>query len=102
MNTIVFGRSSSSCSDDKSAETMGMCDIFQRITPANVIISYMQTGRGYVGRPSGPLPTIRVELQDLRFQFFFLGSILSFSDLEIPAVTASAMAEDLSSRAPSF
>src|SRR4051794_20989082 len=37
MDAIVFGRGSSSCSDAKSVEAMGMCDIFQRITPANVV-----------------------------------------------------------------
>src|SRR5262249_3318402 len=36
MNTIVFGRGGSSCSDAKSADLVGMCGIFSRITPANV------------------------------------------------------------------
>src|SRR5207237_8082060 len=69
MNTIVFGRGSSSCSDAKSADNVGMCDIFSRITPANVLIVYAQTGRGYAGRPGGPVPTITVSLQNLPFQF---------------------------------
>src|SRR5262249_55569231 len=55
MNTIVFGRGSSSCSDAKSADNVGMCDIFPRITPANVKIVYAQTGLGYAGRPGGPM-----------------------------------------------
>ena len=65
MNTIVFGRGSSSCSDAKSADVVGMCDIFPRITPANVKIVYAQTGLGYAGRPGGPMPTITVSLQNL-------------------------------------
>ena len=72
MNTIVFGRGSSSCSDAKSADVVGMCDIFPRITPANVKIVYAQTGLGYAGRRGGPMPTITVSLQNLPFQFFFL------------------------------
>jgi len=72
MNTIVFGRGSSSCSDAKSADNVGMCDIFSRIIPANVVIVYTQTGRGYAGRPGGPVPTITISLQNLPFQFFFL------------------------------
>jgi hypothetical protein len=59
MNTIVFGRGSSSCSDAKSADQVGMCDIFPRITPANVKIVYAQTGLGYAGRPGGPMPPRR-------------------------------------------
>src|SRR5499433_4160609 len=102
MNTIVFGRGSSSCSDAKSADVVGMCDIFPRITPANVKIVYAQTGLGYAGRPGGPVPTITVSLQNLPFQFFFLRGLMGFHDLQIPASTVSLTAEDLSSRAPSF
>jgi Flp pilus assembly pilin Flp len=102
MNTIVFGRGSSSCSDAKSADGVGMCDIFPRITPANVKIVYAQTGLGYAGRPGGPMPTVIVSLQNLPFQFFFLRGLMGFHDLQIPASTVSLTAEDLSSRAPSF
>jgi hypothetical protein len=102
MNTIVFGRGSSSCSDAKSGDLVGMCDIFPRITPANVRIVYAQTGLGYAGRPGGPMPTITVSLQNLPFQFFFLRGLMGFHDFQIPASTVSLTAEDLSSRAPSF
>ena len=102
MNTIVFGRGSSSCSDAKSADVAGMCDIFPRISPANVKIVYAQTGLGYAGRPGGPMPTITVSLQNLPFQFFFLRGLMGFHDFQIPASTVSLSAEDLSSRAPSF
>jgi Flp pilus assembly pilin Flp len=102
MNTIIFGRGSSSCSDAKSGDGVGMCDIFPRITPANVKIVYAQTGLGYAGRPGGPMPTITVSLQNLPFQFFFLRGLMGFHDFQIPASTVSLTAEDLSSRAPSF
>jgi TadE-like protein len=102
MNTIVFGRGSSSCSDAKSGDGVGMCDIFSRITPTNVKIVYAQTGLGYAGRPGGPTPTITVSLQNLPFQFFFLRGLMGFHDFQIPASTVSLTAEDLSSRAPSF
>src|SRR5262249_1098875 len=78
------------------------CDIFPRITPANVKIVYAQTGLGYAGRPGGPMPTITVSLQNLPFQFFFLRGLMGFHDFQIPSSTVSLTAEDLSSRAPSF
>lgn len=102
MNTIVFGRGSSSCSDARSADQVGMCDIFARITPANVKIVYAQTGRGYAGRPGGPIPTITVSIQNLPFRFYFLGGLIGFRNLQIPASTVSITAEDLSSRAPAL
>src|SRR5215813_1947070 len=102
MNTIVFGRGSSSCSDAKSADNVGMCDIFSRITPANVVILYTQTGRGYAGRPGGPVPTITISLQNLPFQFFFLRGLIGLRNPTIPASTMSVTAGDLSGRAPAF
>ncbi len=102
MNTIVFGRGSSSCSDAKSADQVGMCDIFPRITPANVKIVYTQTGLGYAGRPGGPMPTITLSIQNLPFRFYFLGGLIGFRNLHIPESTTSITAEDLSSHAPTF
>src|SRR5690242_21965480 len=61
MRTIIFGRGSSSCSDATSTYDMGMCDIFPRITPANVVIVYSRSSLDFAGRPGGPIPTIRSE-----------------------------------------
>jgi hypothetical protein len=102
MRTMVFGRGHSSCSEATSVYDAGMCGIFSRIRPDNVVISYTQTGLGYAGRPGGPVPTITISLHDLSFQFFFLSGIRGFNNIQIPALTTSITAEDLSSRAPSF
>ena len=53
MNTIVFGRGSSSCSDAKSADRVDMCNIFPSITAANVKIVYARTELSSAGRPGG-------------------------------------------------
>jgi Flp pilus assembly pilin Flp len=100
MNTIVFGRGSTSCSDATNFYNAGMCDVFSRITPANVVITYAQTGLGYAGRPGGPVPTISIAIRNLPFQFFFLGGLMGFNRIQIPALTTSITAEDLSSSAP--
>jgi hypothetical protein len=99
MNTIVFGRGSSSCGDAGSIYYAGMCDILPRITAANVVIVYAQTGLGYVGRPNGPAPTISIALQNLPFQFYFLAGLMRLNNINIRAATSIA-AEDLSSGAP--
>jgi len=102
MSTIVFGRGSTSCGDSTSYYSSGMCDILPRITAANVVISYRQTGLGYAGRPGGPAPTITLTLQNLSFEFFFLGGLFGSNALRMPALTTSIVAEDLSSGAPSM
>jgi Flp pilus assembly protein TadG len=102
MNTIIFGRGSSSCSDATSIYRTGMCDIFPRIVAANVVVQYAQSGLGYAGRPGGPVPTITISIEDLPFQFIFLGGIMGFDQIRLPALTTSITAEDMASRAPSF
>jgi hypothetical protein len=87
MNTIVFGRGSSACGDETSYYYAGMCDIFPRITAANVRIVYSQTGLGYVGRVAGPVPTITVSLQGLTLQYFFLNGIFPAFNMSSFATT---------------
>ena len=101
MNNVVFGRGNSSCVTPNSSLRIGMCNIFDRIRVPNVIITYTQTGLGYAGSPHGPVPTITVSLQNLPFQFFFLGTLTGFNKVEIPAMTTTITGEDLSSSAPS-
>jgi TadE-like protein len=104
MQTIVFGRGSTACGDATSVYTAGMCDIFDRITPANVRIVYVQPARlaglGYAGRPGGPVPTIKISLQNITFQFFFLRDLLGFRNVHIPSVATTMTAEDLYSCSP--
>ena len=104
MDTIVFGRGSMACGDATSSYSTGMCDIFDRITPANVRIVYTEpaapAGLGYAGRPAGPVPTIRVSLQNMPFRFFFLGALLGFRDIQIPEVPTTITGEDLYSCSP--
>ena len=106
MQTIVFGRGSVACGDARSPYTAGMCDIFSKITPANVRIVYTQAaapaGLGFAGRPGGPVPTIRISLQNIPFRFFFLGDLLGFRNIQIPGATTTMAREDLYSCAPTM
>jgi hypothetical protein len=102
MAEIIFGRGSSSCSDATSSYNTGMCDIFSRITPANVVIAYTQTGLGFTGRPGGPAPTITIFLKNLPLKSYFLSGLMRFENIQIPAMKMSMTAEDISSRAPMF
>ena len=98
MNRIVFGRvGGTSCTGATSSYEIGMCDVFHRITRANVRVSYMYSGLGFAGRPGGPVPTITVSLQNIPFQFFFLGGLMGFANINIPPLTTTITGEDLSS-----
>ena len=73
----------------------GMCDVFPRVQPANVVVEYRYSGLGYAFRPGGPVPTITVRLQGLTFEFFFLGGLFGFDQLQIPPMTGTVTGEDL-------
>lgn len=106
MRTIVFGRGSTACGDATSSYTAGMCDIFSKITPANVRIAYTQpaapAGLGFAGRPGGPVPTIKISLQNMPFRFFFLGDLLGFRNIQLPDATTTMTGEDLYSCSPTM
>jgi hypothetical protein len=94
MNTLLYGRGNTSCKEDP--RNIGMCDLFWRIEPENVVVTYSYTGMGYAGRPGGPVPTIRVDLVNIPFQFFFISALLGSGDINIPRVASTMSGEDLS------
>jgi Flp pilus assembly pilin Flp len=94
MDTLVYGRGQTSCGTVGADQFAGMCDVFNRIQPQNVIVTYRQTGLGFAGRPGGPVPTITVELTGLTFDFVFLSSLLGA--ITMPAMKTTATGEDLS------
>jgi Flp pilus assembly protein TadG len=95
MNTLVYGRGNSSCAEATSPN-FGMCRLFTRVKPENVVVTYTYTGLGYAGRPGGPVPTIRVELVDLKMQFFFFDALFGLNDYDIPGLASTVTGEDLS------
>ena len=107
MNNIVCGRDNTSSTEcnysTQCAPTSnyfrGMCDIFSRITAANVKVVYTQTGLGFAGRIGGPVPTITVSLQNLPFQFFFLNGLLGFQPINMSPAVTTTTGEVLSSAA---
>lgn len=105
LNAIVYGRGNSgSCNVPTSIYFVGMCSMFPGLTPSNVQISYTQTGLGYAGRP-GPVPTVQVSLVNVVFQYYFLGGLLGFGNVNIPpSATAptTITAEGLSCNAQGF
>jgi len=75
-----------------------MCQIFSRIKPENVIVEYVHTGLGYAGRPGGPIPTIRLRLTGLSYEFIALNSLMGLPAIAMSGLSATATAEDLSGK----
>jgi Flp pilus assembly protein TadG len=96
LRTLVYGRGETSCGAVAAGQIAGMCDVFWRIAPANVTITYEGTGLGFAGRPGGPVPTITLELTGLTFTLPFLSGLLGLGPIPIPPMRTSATGEDLS------
>jgi hypothetical protein len=96
MQTIVFGRGQTTCGSVATDDLAAMCDVFWRVAPANVTITYVSSGLGFAGRPGGPVPTITLELSGLQFSLPFLNGVLGVSQIAIPPMRTSATGEDLS------
>jgi hypothetical protein len=97
LNTIVYGRGNASCPTGPQAFAP-MCQLFPRVKPENVRIEYVHTGLGYAGRPGGPLPTIRVSLTGLSYDFIILNGFMGLPPIPMSGLSATATAEDLSGR----
>jgi Flp pilus assembly protein TadG len=99
MNTLVFGRGSNSCQDAVLDQLPGMCNIFSRITPQNVVVTYEETGLGFCGRPGGPVPTITVQLTGLTFDWIFMDVLVpGIGDVvQLPGLRTTITGEDLKS-----
>lgn len=74
----------------------GMCHFFPRLRRQDVQITYVSTGLGYQTRPGGAVPTIVVEIRPgLPFEFFFLGGLLGFENIDVPPMRSTVTGEDL-------
>ncbi len=101
MNTLVYGRGQTACGTIGADRMAGMCDIYDRIQPQNVIVTYEHTGLGFAGRPGsgghdgGPVPTITIELTGLSFDLIFLRGFLNRASITLPSMKTTAIGEDL-------
>lgn len=95
FNRIIFGQDGQCGVVLPVGSRPGMCDVFTSIGPQNVIIDYLDSGLGFASRPGGPVPTIQVRLQNLPFDFFFLGDLLGFVQINIPSMASTITGEDL-------
>ncbi len=73
----------------------GICDINWRIEPENLVVTYQRSGLGYWGRPEGPVLTMRLEVRDVTLELLFLGPLLGFDEIDVPAHPVTITTEDL-------
>ena len=97
LQSIVYGRGNTTC-PTQAQGFPPMCQIFPRARPANVVVEYVHTGLGYAGRPGGPIPTIKLSLTGLNFDFIILNRLIGLPQISMSNLMATATGEDLSGR----
>ena len=101
MNVLVYGRDADlACGNVGAGGFLGMCDVYNPITPANVIVTYDNSGLGFVGHPAGAVPTISVVVTGMSYQFIFLSGLLGFGITSMPDFKVTMTGEDLNLAAP--
>lgn len=95
MRTILLGRGNngSAC---VTGRNRGMCYYLPRLTAANIMVRYQYTGMGYAGREAGPVPTITVWLQNVRYSYIFLSALARLTSVTFPVrATSTVSGEDM-------
>ena len=97
MKTILYGRPASGVPTSCISGVNGsMCVFMPTLQESNIVVKYQNTGMGYAGRQSGPIPTITVSLKNVSYNFLFLNSLLKLTSLSFPArATSTVTGEDL-------
>lgn len=96
FDRILFG-SDDRCSPSFGTSVPGMCDVNARIKRENVIVTYTRDGLGYVGRESGPVVTVTVQLRNMSFQTILLGPLLGLDAMPMRPNPVTFTGEDLAS-----
>jgi Flp pilus assembly pilin Flp len=102
LSVLVYGR----CDPDTetpcprtncigTGANIGMCNIFTRVTPQNVIVRYQYTGLGYAGRPGGAVPTVTVSITGLTYDFILIGGLAGLGSMQLPSFATTVTGEDL-------
>lgn len=94
FSRILFG-SDGICKTAYGGAYAGMCDVNPQIEAKNVIVTYTRDGLGYIGRDSGPVVSVTVQLRDLNFRTFFLGPLLGVRSIPVPRSPVTVTGEDL-------
>jgi hypothetical protein len=106
MQCLIYGRNAANdppC-DDQCQETgidgeNGICDRFPYLTEENVSVEYKNTGLGFAGRPTGPVPTITVRLTGMTFDLIMVGALIGHDQVAMPDFAVTMTGEDMN-RAP--
>ena len=96
MNRIYYGPGSTTCGQAPSRDSAGMCDVLPLLQPANVTVSYRNSGVDTAGVAGSLRPLITVRISGAGPRLVLFDKILPAT---LPVVEVTMLAEDLRSTA---
>ena len=101
LKRIVYGAPGATSCNAIGTGSPAMCQLNPRIGISNVRVTYMMSGLGYYGRPSGAVLTIRMEVLGITFNLPLLGALLGLNNVTVPAMPVTVTSEDLNTNSGS-
>ncbi|MER8745991.1 pilus assembly protein [Mesorhizobium sp. M1004] len=101
LQRIVYGAPGATTCRAVGTGSPAMCQLNPRIGINNVRVTYMMSGLGYYGRPSGAVLTIRMEVLGITFNLPLLGALLGLNNVTVPALPVTVTSEDLNTNSGS-
>jgi Flp pilus assembly protein TadG len=96
MNRIFYGASSTSCTDPRSRDTAGMCDVLSTLDLADVTVTYSSSGIETAGMAGSLRPLVTVRISGAGPRLVLFDKILPAN---LPVTEMTMLAEDLRSTA---
>lgn len=75
----------------------GLAQYYPGLQVDEIRVIYELSGLGYNGRPTGPVVTVRMELQRAPTNMLFVGALLGLAGVNFPPFAVSTTSEDLQS-----
>lgn len=73
----------------------GIRRVYGGIDPEHITVTYETSGLGYEGRPTGPVVSVKLEIDGDAFEIPVVSALMDLGDIDFPSINASATSEDL-------
>jgi len=95
FDKIFYGLDNDGTCLETTAARRGMCDMFGRLRPENITITYQNSGMGRAGTPPDLIPVVTVSISQIQQNYLFVDFFKIDSGATYLGATALGIAEDM-------
>lgn len=97
FNRIIYGGGETHTCSNAARHQRGMCDLYGKIKPENVTITYESSGLGVAGEPALPVPLITIKVSNVSLNFVFVRLVSGNTFGTLADIEVGVIGEDLNS-----